>query len=281
MKNESKNIMNIVLGIFLLSAGVNVFYIPNELISGGVSGLGIIIMYYSEKYAGYPIPVYVTNLVLNLPLFLAAYIRFGSKYIKRSIFAALLFSLVLGLTERLPQYSGDIMLAAVFGGILTGAGVGLIFNGAATTGGTETAAHILHDMSGRFSVSDYVFIIDALVIAVGFFAFGAEKTMYSVLSVFTASRCIAAVVSGRSADKAAIVISDKTYIIDKIFSEGDLPVLRIFRLGYQENKIGPMICVFSQNEVNMFRETIKSVDEDAFIILFDIKEIYGKGFKNL
>lgn len=282
MKIEVKNSFNIIFGIILLAIGINAFYIPNELVSGGVSGLGIIILNYSERYIGFPISVAITNILFNIPLFIIAYFRFGIKYIKRSIFAALFFSIALRATETLIVFKGDLMLASIFGGIIVGIGVGLIFNGSATTGGTETAAHILHDINDRFSVSDYVFIIDSLIIAAGFFAFGAEKTMYAVISVFVASKCIAVISSGTSADKAAIVISDaSSEIKEKIESIEPDYLIGIKNCSEIKKHTGPLICIFSQNEVGRFKEIVKSVDLHAFIILFDIKEVYGEGYKKL
>ena len=266
--------------MILLSAGMNIFYIPNDLVAGGVSGLGIIILSLSQRLFGAAVPVSATNIILNIPLFLAAYWRFGAKYIKRSVFAALTFSAALRLTEGLPPFSGDMMLSAVFGGILSGTGVGLVFNGSATTGGTETAAHLLHSLYDGFSVSDYVLIIDSAVIAAGFAVFGAEKTLYAVISVFAASRCIAALTAGTSENKAALVVTKKRENMKKSIEGLDLPVLKSF---YPESdEYGRFVfCIFSQKEIEQFRETVRSADKDAFIILFDIKETFGEGFKKL
>lgn len=282
MKIDIKNSLYIITGILLLAAGINIFYVPNELVSGGVSGLGIIILNYSEKYLGFPISVSLTNILFNIPLFIIAYFLFGKKYIKRSIFASLFFSAALRVTEIFPEFYGDLMLASIFGGIIAGTGVGLIFNGSATTGGTETAAHILHEINDRFSVSDYIFIIDAIVIMIGFFTFGAEKTMYAIISVFAASKCIAAVSSGTSGDKAAVVISKvNKEIRETLMSDSSSLLTAVKNCSYDENCTGPLICIFSQNEVSQFKETVKSVDINAFIILFDVKEVYGQGYKKL
>ena len=280
MKKDVKSYACIIGGVILLSAGMNIFYIPNDLVAGGVSGLGIIILSLSQRLFGAAVPVSATNIILNIPLFLAAYWRFGAKYIKRSVFAALAFSAALRLTEGLPPFSGDMMLSAVFGGILSGTGVGLVFNGAATTGGTETAAHLLHSLYDGFSVSDYVLIIDSAVIAAGFAVFGAEKTLYAVISVFAASRCIAALTAGTSENKAALVVTKKRESMKKSIEGLDLPVLKSF---YPESdEYGRFVfCIFSQKEIEQFRETVRSADKDAFIILFDIKETFGEGFKKL
>lgn len=283
LKNEIKNYLYIFIGVLLTAVGINIFYVPNELVSGGVSGIGIIAMYVFQKFFGIYFPVSLTNIILNVPLFAIAYKYFGGKYIKRSVAATILFSIALQCTLFMPRYKGDLMLASIFGGIIMGTGVGLVLNGSATTGGTETAAHIFHHRNNRLSVSNYIFIIDSAVIAAGFFAFGAEKAMFAIISVFVASKCINMVSSGTSMDKAAVIVSNKTdEISDKIkncmgIEENEYDVSAIVK----NNLSGYLICVFSQKEMRQVKEIVKSVDNFAFIILFDIKEVYGQGFKKL
>lgn len=286
MNSEVKNYIYIIFGVILTAIGINMFYVPNELVSGGVSGIGIIVMYYTEKYMNFPFPVSLTNIILNIPLFILAYKSFGGKYIKRSAIATVLFSAALQFTTLLPQYIGDLMLASIFGGILMGTGVGFVLNGSATTGGTETAAHLLHHKSDKMSVSNYIFLIDAIIIAAGLFAFGSEKAMFAIISVFVASKCIDAVSSGTSLDKAAFIISDWHEDIAKSIKANtgrEITALNSYRgakLG-KNNCSNTLICVFSQKEITQIKEIVKSVDSFAFIILFDIKEVYGGGFKKL
>ena len=282
LKNEIKNYLYILSGVILISVGINIFYIPNELVSGGISGIGIVIMYLSEKFLSFSFPISLINIILNIALFLLAYKYFGGKYIKRSFAATLLFSLALQCTAFLPQYKGDLMLASIFGGIIMGSGVGFVLNGSATTGGTETAAHILHHINNRLSVSNYIFIIDSLIIIAGFFAFGAEKAMFAIISVFVASKCIDMVASGSSLDKAAVIISSKACIISGKIKEC-ISSENAYKLSMPFKNILPdyIVCIFSQKETRQIKEIIKSVDNSAFIILFDIKEVYGEEFKKL
>lgn len=283
MSSRASRLYMIVVGVFLIAAGVNVFYTPNGMVAGGVSGLGIVIMYYSEKLIGYAIPVSVSNIVLNAPLFIIAYFHFGKRYLRRCAAAVILLSVGLIVTGFIPIFKGDLMLASIFGGILTGVGVGLVLNSSATTGGTDTLAHIIHDSNDRFSVSDYIFMIDAVIIILGFFVFGAEKAMFAIISVFVATKCISAITSGTSMQKAAYIISQES---DKICStitkasRNEIVVLNKCSM-YKNDYSNTLICVFSQNEISYLKELIKSVDCDAFIILFDINEVFGNGFKKL
>ncbi|GFI62442.1 hypothetical protein IMSAG049_01624 [Clostridiales bacterium] len=282
--NELKNYFFITVGAAIMSAGINIFYVPNEIVSGGVSGIGIILMYYTNKYIGFSLPVSITNIILNLPLFIFAYRYFGKKYIERSVIGAVIFSLTLEITSIFNGYSGDLMLASIFGGILVGTGVGIVLNGSATTGGTETAAHILHYKNDIMSVSNYIFAIDAAIILAGLFAFGAEKAMFSIIAVFAASKCISAVSSGASTDKAAIIVSKMADKISReIKNETGRTITELNDCG-GINGISlykTLVCVFSQKELMQIKEIVKKSDSFAFIIIFDIKDVYGGGFKKL
>ena len=252
MKDREKSLIYIAVGVTAIATGNNVFSIPNGLVTGGDTGIGTIVMYSTEKLFGFPFPVSLTNIIVNIPLFIIAYKFFGKKYIKRSFAATLLLSLALQLTEFLPKYSGDLMLAAVFGGILTGVGVGFVLNGSAATGGTETAAHILHYINSRLSISNYIFIIDAAVILSGIFVFGAERGMFAIISVFTASKCIDAVTSGASMDKAAFIVSSKyCEIADRIrkATGREITALNNENGLVKNNCSNTLICVFSQKEL--------------------------------
>ncbi len=286
MNNKFKNHGYIISGVLIASLGINIFLVPNELVSGGITGIGIIIMYLSETRFGVSFPISLTNIILNVPLFVLAYKYFGGKYIKRSIAATIIFSATLQLTSYLPKYTGDIMLASVFGGIIMGTGIGFVLNGSATTGGTETAAHLIHYKSDRLSVSNYIFIIDTAVILLGLFVFGAEKAMFAIVSVFASAKCIDAVSSGSSLDKAAFIISDKPDEIAKTVKESlgkEITALNYYNGSelVKNNCCSSMICVFSQKEIPRLKEMVKAVDSFAFIILFDIKDVYGAGFKKL
>ena len=281
MNGLLKRYFMLVLGVLLIAAAIDVFYAPAEMAAGGVSGLGIIILSYSEKYLGFGIPVSVTNIAINFPLFFAAYKKFGKSYIKRSLLASILFSLTLEVMLILPEYRGDTMLAAVFGGILSGTGVGFVLNASATTGGTEIAAELIHEKNDRLSVSDYIFLIDATVIMLGFFVFGAEKAMFSVISVYISSKCVKAVSVGSSYDKMALIISERPSDVISCLRTADcgktsgLNSVCMYKNEYRN----VLICIFSQNEITKLKETVKFIDNKAFIILLDINDVYGNGFK--
>ena len=190
------------------------------------------------------------------------------------------------ITELLPQYYGDYMLASVYGGILIGFGIGAIFNASVTTGGTEAAAQILHHFNDRLSISNYVFLIDTVIILIGMYAFGAEKAMFAVISLFIATKCIDIVASGSTLDKGALIITEKSNLITdgiKVNMERDIINLNsskgevISRNNYSES----VLCIFSQKELQQLKEIVKMYDENAFIILFDIKDVYGNGFKKI
>jgi len=156
---ERKNSIYILTGLILMSVSVMVFYKPNNIIAGGFSGIGIIL----NKSFG--IKVSVTNFVLNLPLFMVSYKFLGRRYIVRSGICAILFSLFLEIALFLPQFKGDAILAVIYGGIIDGIGVGLVFKGVASTGGVDLFAALIHN------IKPYIQISTALVFQVLFLYF--------------------------------------------------------------------------------------------------------------
>ena len=283
MGKEFKSYLYIIFGVLTIAVSINSFYSPNGMVSGGVSGLGIIFRYYSEVYLDFEIPISITNIVLNVPLFILAYKAFGSGYIRRSAIATGLLSIMLQLTVNIPTYVGDIMLASIFGGIFIGIGVGFVMNGWTTTGGTETLAHLIYASNNRFSVSNYIFFIDAAIIIIGLFAFGAEKAMYAIISVFVSSRMISIISSGIALEKAAFIVSDKyCEISDEISIQLGRKTTSLTNYNFgKASCLNTLICVFSQNEISQIKEIVKTIDKYSFIILFDIKEVYGEGFRKL
>ena len=160
------------------------------------------------------IPLWATNAALNLPLFILGARARGPAFIKKSLFAVIVFTPALYLASLIPKYTDifaglDLPLSSVFGGVLMGAGLGLVFRRQATTGGSDLAASILQKYRPHLSISKTMLVIDSVIIGAGFFTFGPERAMYAVIAVFVCSRITAAAIEGLSFAKAAFIISDK------------------------------------------------------------------------
>lgn len=283
MGKNWKDICFVALGTSVLAGGIKMFFEPNHLVAGGVSGLGIVVDYFAYRYGGIRIPLWLTNIVFDLPLLLAAGKVFGGGYLKRTLLTTLLFSFALYYMEFLPVYVGNMVLVSVFGGVMIGVGTGLTLRAQAATGGTDLAAALLNKRWQRIPVASGLFALDAGVILLGMFAFGLEQGMFAVLAVFVSSKCVGAILEGVQFAKAAFIISDQSEEIGQALMENvQRGVTALHGMGMytkQEKKI--LLCVFSPKEVGLVKSIIMNIDCNAFFLLADMKEVLGEGFEKL
>lgn len=285
----------IFFGAFCIAFSLDVFFSPNNMVIGGVGGIAIILQGLGEGVLGVDIPISFTNTVLNIPLFIIAAYIFNINVIIRTLFATISLSLCLFILEMLEntsvfllfdtvfQTNGDLFLSAVFGGIITGFGLGLVLNRLATTGGTDLLATIIHTKIKHISVSNLLFILDSIIVATGLVIFDAVTAMYSVIAIFVCSKVITNVVEGMSFAKAAWIISDKIEPISKhIMEEVDRGNTLIKGKGmYSGKEKDILLCVVSPKQVSMLKQSVKNIDPNAFVIVSDVREVMGRGFKEL
>lgn len=273
----------IILGTTLLALAINMFYNPNQMVVGGVTGLGVIIESYSRQYFPFVVTLSATNILLNIPLFLLSYFMLGKGVLGRTVFATFYLSAALIYTGIFPKFTGDLLLAAVYGGAISGVGIGLVFRGLATTGGVDLVASMIHKKYNHLSVSKIIFWIDFFIIALGLFVFGVEKAMYAIIAVYISSRCMNAILEGMSFSKAAFIISDKSEAIaDGLMKEIERGVTGLHGIGmYTKAEKTILLCVFSQKEITKVKKLVIEIDDKAFIIVTDSKEVLGEGFQNI
>ncbi len=276
--------LQIMLGATMLACAISVFYEPNGLVTGGVSGLGIIIQTVSSQYIGFSIPLWISNTILNLPLFVIGAKALGFKFLKRTIFATAFLSFALFFTNLLPTIQGiDHPLASVFGGAIAGIGLGLVFKCMATTGGSDLAASILHKYFKHISISKLMFVIDSIVIAIGFFVFGATNAMYAIISVFISSKIIGGILEGLSFAKVAFIVSEKYEAIsDELLKKLERGATGLNGKGmFTKSDKNVLFCVVSTKEVIELKEIVSKTDPNAFVIVTDAREVLGEGFQSI
>lgn len=273
----------ILLGTTMLAFSIIKFYNPNNLIVGGVSGIGIMLYNYSINNLPFIIPISLTNLIINIPLFIAGYFLIGKNFLGRTIFATFYLSVALSIMNFLPDIKTDMMLGSIYGGVFAGIGIGLVMKGLATTGGVDLAATIINKYKNHFSISSIMFVFDFIVISVGVYMFGIEMAMYAVLSVFISSKCINFVVEGMNIYKAVLIISDKSdEISDQIIKNINRGVTALNGRGvYTNTPKDVLLCVFSPKDLTKIKKLISNVDNKAFVVLTDYKEVLGEGFNNM
>ncbi len=270
----------IAVGTFLLAFSISVFFEPFNLVTGGVSGLGIIIKSLSANIIEGGIPVGVTNAVLNVPLFLLALLIKGKGFGFKSLLSTVLLSVFLLLTSRISLPVNNMLLSTVYGGVIGGIGLGLVFSAYATTGGTDLAGALLQKLFPHVSVATLMLIIDWTIIFIGMLVFGIEKSMYAIIAVFITARVIDTILDGLRVAKAAFIISDKPDEVAKnIMETTDRGATALYGKGmWSKNDKEVLLCVVSKREIVKLKEIVKLTDKKAFVIVTDVKEVLGEGF---
>ena len=177
-------------GTLLMALSLNIFLDPAGLVTGGAAGTGVIVEYISARSLPFVIPLWATNLMVNIPLIIWAYKTMGQSFTVRTLTATLLLSVFLRATAFLPPPDASDLTNAVFGGAIMGTGVGLVLAGGATTGGSDLLASLIHAYKQRLSISTLIFFTDVFVLTCGVFVFGAIKSLYSVLSVYISAAAV-------------------------------------------------------------------------------------------
>lgn len=270
----------VTAGTFFMAAGINIIYEPLSMVTGGFSGIGIIVKKVFEGMGRYSVPVGATTFVLNVPLFIFALKIKGGRFIKRTLYAAISFSVALLIVPSFEMQNRDYLMAAIFGGVLNGVGLGLIFSQNTSTGGSDLLSILVKQWFPGFSVSELLIIIDGIIVLAGMGVFGMETGLYSVVAVFITGKVSDALLDGLKFAKMAYIISDNpTAISENILSKLDRGVTGLSGRGmYSGKDKNVLMCVVSKKEVVRLIEIVENADENAFVIMTDAKEVLGEGF---
>ncbi len=264
----------IAVGCLLMALGFRFFFAANHIVAGGVVGLSIIL----ETARGWN-PAWV-QWGLNVPLFGLAFWLLGRGEALRSLLGSLLLPLAILLTAPLRPVTQTPLLAAIFGGLVYGTGLGLVLLGRSSVGGWSLLSRML---SRRFpvSVGGALFVLDALTITAGGLLFGAERAMYGLIAAFVMRRALDGVLMGFSRAKLALIISAHDAAIRQaILTELDRGLTVLPGVGGYTNEARPVLMVvLGQAEVPVLRALVRERDPDAFVVLTDATEVLGKGFR--
>lgn len=282
-KNVIKEYFFIFLGTFCMAAATNIFFESNNLVTGGITGLSIVIQFLGAKFFNFPVPLWLTTIVLNIPLLILGMRINGFKFILRTIISIIFLSTMLALTKNFKVDELDLTISAIYGGFLTGIGIGLVFRNNSTTGGTDLAANIIKSKYKQFPVALIMFSIDACIIATGFVTFGAANAMYAIIAEFITSRVLDMMLEGFLFSKSVFIISERTdEIADKILNQMNRGVTSLIGRGmYTKKEKNILFCVMNNKEVFNLKIMMKEIDPNAFIIVTDAHEVLGSGFREL
>ncbi len=275
-----KNGLFMLVGTGLLAFSIKCVYDPTGMVVGGFSGIAILVKEISGKWMDGGIPLGVTTFVLNLPAFFLAYPIKGRAFVLRTFFATLFVSLWLLVLPEVFQIEQDYVLATLFGGISSGAGIGIVLTTGTTTGGTDMLASLLQRKFPGYTIAQIMAVMDAVIIIVGSFLFGLPMALYAVASVYIAAKVSDTIVVGIGyARSVFIVTSQPGKVAQQIFERIKRGVTGIPAQGMYTGKERMLLfCVVSKKQIVRLKECVYEADPGAFVIVSEAKEVHGEGF---
>ncbi|MCU9612967.1 YitT family protein [Caldibacillus lycopersici] len=267
------NYLYVIIGSSIVAIAFNVFLLPNQIASGGVSGISTILhgVWNLE-------PAYV-QWALNIPLFIAGILVLGFQFGIKTLVGTVFLPFVVYLTKDVEPWTMNPLLASLFGGIGVGLGLGIVFRGNASTGGTDLAAQILSKYT-NISLGKSVAIIDGLIVLMAMVVFDIEKGLFALIGLFVTSKTIDLVQIGWNRSKMVLIITnDEEEVRQTILTKIDRGLTRIEAYGGYTNTQRPMLmAVVDQTQFTNLKQIVKAIDPYAFVIVVDASEVLGRGF---
>lgn len=272
-----KSYVVITLGSLLYALAYNIFYAPNLVAMGGLTGLGQVLNAIIPA-----LPVGTTVFVMNVPLFFLGWKFIGGHLLVSSLYAMTFSSFAIDVMDMIYQFPPmDTMLASIFGGALLGAGIGLVFSKGATTGGTDLIARLLKLKFAWLPMGTLVLIPDFIVIVLAAVAFGkVESALYGIVSLFITTKVMDMVLYGLDSSKVAYIISDSCKEITDAVMAMDRGATILHGEGaYSGDEKKVLMVAFKQKEIVPLKEKINEIDPHAFLIVCDAHDVLGEGFR--
>ena len=276
IKKYAFEILLIMLGTMTMSIATSLFLLPNQLSSGGFSGIATITYYLFNWKMGTVI------LLLNIPFFIFAFIRIGKEFVLKSIIGTVFLSQFIDFFDRFNPLTTDRFLACIYGGILIGVGTSLILKAHASTGGSDLVSYIIRSYKPNLSTSNLIVIFDAVVIALNvIFLKELEIGLYSAISIYLMGKVIDVVFEGIGFSKMIFIISNEYKTISNEISKKVLRgVTGIYSKGmYTNGRKMMLMCIASRREIIEIRQIANKIDPKSFTVITNVREVFGKGFK--
>ena len=272
-----KDYLIAISGSIISAFGTACFLLPNQLSSGGFSGIATILYYLLN------IPMGTTIIFLNIPIFIFAYFREGKDFLLRAIISTTIYSKFLNVFENIPIFIYDKSLASVYGGVIIGVGLSLIFKGKSSTGGTDLVANIIRTYKKEIRIGSILQVLDVVVVLLNIiFLKKIEIGLYSVIAIYISNKMLDLIFEGINFSKMIYIISEHfEEIAGFVNTEINRGVTGIYGKGMYTNKDKMVImCVAKRRDIIRIKEIAKKIDENSFIIITDAREVYGLGFKD-
>lgn len=267
------DVVYIIVGSFIMAFSFNVFLLPNLIVSGGVSGLSTILNIALDWNPS------AVQYAFNIPLLGLCFFFLGKGSGYKTILGSLILPGFIGLLDFVEPWTANPLLAALFGGVTTGIGIGLVFKAKASTGGTTIISQIIH-VYFKLPLGTSVAMVDGIIIASALLVLDSDTVMYSILSLVATSRTIDIVQVGFNRSKNVLIISDHAEEIKQvIFKKVDRGVTNLgIKGGYGNTDKEMLMCVIAEQEFTILKDTILEVDPNAFVVVMSASEVWGNGF---
>ena len=268
--------IQIVVGTALVAGSTSLFLLPNQLSSGGFSGIATIVYYLLN------IPLGTTVLVLNVPLFIMSLIKNGKHFFLKAILGTAGLSVFFNLFEKLKPITTDRFLACIYGGIIAGIGTAIILKANASTGGTDLLTQIIKAYKPNIRISNLLVILDTIIVAANVIFFKElEIGLYSAITIYIMGKMLDIFFEGIDFAKMVYIISQKNdEIAEQIGNQIKRGSTSLYGKGmYKKQDREVLFCVASRNEVREIRKIVKDIDSNAFIVITNAREVFGEGFK--
>ena len=265
-----------IIGSFFMAIGVSLFLLPNQLSSGGISGIATIAYYL------FSLPMGITIIIINIPLFVFAIFKVGKSFFIKSVIGTIFLSFFIDYLDKFQALTNDNLLASIYGGIILGIGTAIILKSHSSTGGSDLVSYIINKQNPTIQTSKILVIIDATIIFLNMiFLKEIEIGLYSAISIFIMGKMLDILFEGIYFTKLAIIISDKSEEIakriEKNIKRGSTGLYGKGMYTGEEKLI--LMCAVSRNNLEKLKLEAKSVDPDSFIIITNSREVVGLGFK--
>ena len=273
MNKTIRDIILVIIGSFIFSAGINAFVISGNLGEGGVTGIAIVLYYAFHISPG------ITNFVLNAILIIVGYKYLSKRSTYLTIFATVLISIFLSLTETWHVETGNVVINAVFGGTCVGLGIGIIVLAGGTTAGTVILARIVNkylDISTPYAL----LFFDLIVVLISLTEIPLAKCLVTVMSLYIGTKVMEFVIEGLNTKKAMTIISSRPNEVAKAIDQQvgrGLTILNGHGYYTREEK-DVLYVVISKTQVSRAKRIVKNIDENAFLVIHDVRDVYGNGF---
>lgn len=274
LKKELQSYLWVTLGTFLTASSVTVYFGPLEVVPGGVTGIAILV----NHLAG--VPIWLVNVLCNIPLFVAGYRLLRRKSLIKTLYAATMLSFFLGVVPPLPVLTGDTLVDVVLGGVLMGTGLGTVLLQDASSGGADMLATLLSIKYRHISIPKLVLVVDGAIVLGGALLFGIVNGIYAFISLYVMSRVSDSLLEGPNRAKLMYVITEKyEKLADYIVQDLKRGVTCIPAEGYYTHEMRPLLlCVVSNKEMVNVKQEIYAIDPRAICFVGDIREAFGEGF---